>query len=217
MRGALLLSGLVLAAGPLGAQEGEALFRECRGCHEVGEGAGNRAGPHLNDLIGRPAGQVEGFRYSPAMEGSGIIWDRATLDGFLADPRGTVPGTRMSYRGMRDADDRAALIDWLADLSDDARPDAAGDHPDLAAVMAIDADAGYGAYLSGECAGCHGPYDGEIPSLDGQSPEALAAALLSYRDGSRTNRVMQMIAERLGDEEIAALAAHFAGLPAGGD
>jgi cytochrome c len=101
-------SGPTLAAGD--PAEGEALYARCQGCHSIER---NRIGPMHRGLFGRAAGSVDGFNYSKAMKESGIVWDEATLDDFLAHPRETVPGTRMTYAGIADAQERADLIAWL--------------------------------------------------------------------------------------------------------
>jgi cytochrome c2 len=108
------------------AAAGEEVYNMCRGCHAVGEGATNRAGPVLNDVFGRVAGALEGFRYSNAMVeagADGLTWTHETLDEFLADPRGYVPGTRMSFGGVKDDTDRADLIAYLATFSPDYVPE----------------------------------------------------------------------------------------------
>lgn len=104
----MLLPGIAIAqqAG------GEQLFRQrCGACHSIDPGQ-NRSGPHLAAVIGRPAGSIEGARYSSAMRESGIIWDGQALDTFLAAPRQTVPGTTMTV-GVPDAAQRAAIIAYL--------------------------------------------------------------------------------------------------------
>ena len=84
---------------------------------------------------------------------------------------------------------------------------AAGDPVD--AILAIAGDAEYGEYLASECTGCHRDGAEDIPSLDGLGTEDVVYALHAYRVGEREHQVMQMVAGRLGDEEIAALAAHI--------
>ena len=107
------------AADPALVAAGERVFRQCRSCHEVGADARNRVGPHLVDVVGRPAGAVEEFQYSPAMESAGaagLVWDAVSLSQFLADPRGYLQGTKMVFRGLREDEDIEAVIAYLASL-----------------------------------------------------------------------------------------------------
>jgi cytochrome c len=95
---------------------GEGAFRQCKTCHQVGEGASNRTGPVLNGMVGRTIGSVEGFRYSDvfqAANAAGDVWTPENLAAFLADPRGMMAGTKMSFRGVREEADIAALIAYL--------------------------------------------------------------------------------------------------------
>lgn len=81
-------------------------------------------GPHLHGVFGRPAGQLPGFDYSPAMRESGIVWTPETLDAWLARPDGFLPGNDMAFAGFRSAEDRRALIAYLRERtapSEDAR------------------------------------------------------------------------------------------------
>lgn len=87
-------------------------FAACAGCHSVEPGM-NAIGPSLAGVVGRKAGSLAGFEYSPAMKAYGKVWDEATLDTFLTSPMTTVPGTRMSYMGQSDPAARKALIDYL--------------------------------------------------------------------------------------------------------
>lgn len=100
---------------------GEGVWRQCRTCHQIGDGARNGTGPLLNNMVNAAVGGVDGFRYSPsfaeAREG-GMIWDEATLDAFLENPGALIPRNRMSFRGLRSADDRAALIAYLKSHTD---------------------------------------------------------------------------------------------------
>ena len=89
---------------------GEAVYARCQGCHAL---AHDRTGPRHCALFGRKAGSVPGFAYSAAMRRSNIVWTRASLDRFLTAPMRAVPGTSMGYDGVKDAAERAALIDWL--------------------------------------------------------------------------------------------------------
>ena len=91
---------------------GQRLFNQCRACHVMDEGV-NRVGPSLANLEGRTAGTVDGFRYSPALADSGIVWDEGTLSAYLEYPPGYIPGNRMAFRGISKEEDRDALIDYL--------------------------------------------------------------------------------------------------------
>lgn len=96
---------------------GEKIFRQCKACHQVGDGAKNRVGPILNNIVGHPAGQVDGFKYSNVlmeMADDGLIWDEANLKAFLADPRGFMKGTKMSFAGLRKDGDLDAITAYLA-------------------------------------------------------------------------------------------------------
>jgi cytochrome c len=91
---------------------GEAAFAECKACHVIDPGV-NRMGPSLHGVVGRKAGSLDGFHYSPAMRASGITWSEAKLFEFLESPRRVVPGTAMSYAGMSDPQKRADVIAYL--------------------------------------------------------------------------------------------------------
>lgn len=210
-------------AAPLGdATAGAEVFSRCAGCHEIGAGAENRIGPHLNMLFGRPAAGLDGFPYSRSLRRAGVnglVWHADTLSAFLENPRAVASGTRMSFPGMPDAQERADLIAYLRRFSADpanipeADPTArASDHSVDPAILAIRGDPEYGAYLSAECTTCHQIDGGDegIPSIVFWPEADFVTALHAYRDGVREHPVMQMIASRLSNEEIAALAAYFA-------
>lgn len=113
-------AALLLLAAPDAASaggdpaKGEALYARCQGCHSIDR---NRVGPLHRGLFGRTAGSVAGFSYSKAMKQSGIVWDEATLDEFLAHPREVVPGTKMTYAGIADPQERADLIAYLKEAT----------------------------------------------------------------------------------------------------
>lgn len=118
--GALLALGPTLPAVAGDPANGEAVFKKCTACHQVGDGAKNRIGPHLNDLFGRTAGGLDGFKYSKAMTeagAGGLVWDAATLDAYLESPRTAVKGTRMAFPGLKDPADRADVAAYLAGFS----------------------------------------------------------------------------------------------------
>jgi cytochrome c len=113
--GALSLgSSVALAQGD--ADAGEKVFNKCKACH-VADEPQNRVGPHLVGIFGRPAGSVEGFKYSDAMKESGVTWDEATIAEYIADPRGYIKGNRMAFVGLKDEEDIANLIAYLKEAT----------------------------------------------------------------------------------------------------
>ncbi|MBN8552867.1 MAG: cytochrome c family protein [Caulobacterales bacterium] len=94
-------------------ENGRRTFARCRSCHTLAEGGGNMTGPNLWGVFGRPAGSVEGFRYSEAVQNADFDWDAEHLDGWLAAPREFLPGNRMAFAGVPDESDRRDLIAYL--------------------------------------------------------------------------------------------------------
>lgn len=88
---------------PVRVAHGEEVFSTCTACHSI-QARSNQVGPHLVDLIDRPAGTVEGYAYSEAMMQSGLVWTPDQLKAFLLDPLGTVPGTKMALGEISDED-----------------------------------------------------------------------------------------------------------------
>ena len=103
-------------ADPQLVQQGERVFARCQACHLVDEER-NRVGPHLVGIFGRPAGAVEGFRYSSALLESGIVWDDETMAAYFRDPRGYIPGNRMAFVGLRRDEDIAAVLAYLREAT----------------------------------------------------------------------------------------------------
>ena len=101
----VVAAGFVMAlpavASAQDAEAGKSVFNKCRACHDIGESAKNKVGPHLNNIFGRKAGSVEGFNYSDAMKNSGIVWDEASIDAYVADPKGKIPATRWCSSASR--------------------------------------------------------------------------------------------------------------------
>ena len=201
---------------------GEKAFRKCRACHQVGKDAKNRAGPTLNGVVGRVAASVSGFSYSKAMKAAGkrgLIWSEEELAGYLAKPREHLRGTKMSFAGLKSEDEIAATIAYLKTFSESAVGDGDGDASEAAPEVVLDSsvldiagDPEYGEYLSSECTTCHqadGDDDG-IPSIVRWAEERFVTVMHAYKLGVREHPVMNMVAGRLGNEEIAALAAYFA-------
>lgn len=101
-------------AAPSGdAAAGKTIFARCAICHSVAPGE-NRLGPTLAGIVGRKAGTVAGYNFSPAMKNSGVTWTSAALDAYLANPRGVLPGVKMIFAGLPKPEDRANVIAYLA-------------------------------------------------------------------------------------------------------
>lgn len=227
---AILLAGALLApagvfaqATPIGdAEAGAQIYqRECASCHQIGDGAVHRIGPHLNRIFDRRAGSYEEFRYSEALARQGrdgLRWDLPRLHAYIENPRALVSGTRMAYRGLRDETRRADLIAYIRAFSDqpqnipEAAPTALRAEVELSEeTLSIEGDAEFGAFLSAECTTCHqrsGDHAG-IPGIVGWPQEDFVVAMHAYKQELRPHAVMQAVAQRLDDEEIAALAAYF--------
>ncbi len=97
---------------------GEAIYQRCLACHSLEH---NRVGPRHCGLFGRKAGTLKDYQYSAAMKKYGVIWDKKTLDHFLENPMKAVPGTKMGYAGIKDAQERADLIAYLAKATRDPK------------------------------------------------------------------------------------------------
>ena len=95
---------------------GKLVFRKCQACHSLEPGR-NGLGPSLAGLIGKKASGVPNYNYSPAMKGSNLTWDIATLDAYLSDPQRVVPGNKMPFPGLKTENERNAVIAFLASTS----------------------------------------------------------------------------------------------------
>ena len=227
MTALLLLAGASAISAPAFAEDdGETLFGQCKGCHEIREGAKHKVGPHLDGIFGRTAGSSEGFKYSAAMKRAGedgLKWDSEALSKYIEKPRDFIKGNRMSYRGMAKEEDRKRLIEWMSARSfaapaadtahrvDDTNSTVRGFAD---AVLALEGDKEYGQYLSGECVTCHqisGQVEG-IPSIIGVPRDYFVRAMLEYKNNIRTNEVMKLRAATITNEDLAALAAYFESL-----
>jgi len=111
---ALAAAGLMIATPAIAgdAATGEKVFRKCKACHYVDKEK-NKTGPHLVNIVGRKAGAVEGYKYSKAMAGSGLVWDEVTLAAYLAAPRKYLKGTKMAFAGLKKDSDIANVIAYL--------------------------------------------------------------------------------------------------------
>jgi cytochrome c len=104
------------------ADAGKEVFKACIQCHRTEKGAASPQGPNLHGLIGREVAKAPGFSYSPALMGKGGTWTYELLAAFVHDPRGTVPGNRMAFAGLKDDKDLADLIAFLRTQADAPAP-----------------------------------------------------------------------------------------------
>jgi cytochrome c len=113
---------LIGSTGFAAAQDvaaGEKSFRKCLPCHAIGPGAQNKVGPRQNGLDGRKSGTVEGYAYTDANKNSGIVWNESTFKEYIADPRAKIPGTKMIFPGIKNAQEATDLWAYLKQFDAD--------------------------------------------------------------------------------------------------
>lgn len=101
---------------------GERSFRKCSVCHAVGPDALNKVGPALNGLDGRKSGTIDGYNYTEANKNAAIVWNEATFKDYIADPRAKMPGTKMIFPGIKDAQEASDLWAYLKQFGSDGAP-----------------------------------------------------------------------------------------------
>ena len=97
-------------------EAGEKAFKKCKSCHQIGDGAKNKTGPHLNSIFSRKIGGIEGFKYSKifkSMRDNGRVWDEESMVEFLASPKQYAKGTKMSFAGFKKEKDILSTIEYL--------------------------------------------------------------------------------------------------------
>lgn len=118
----LMLAAAALALAPFtgamaqDADAGARVFNQCRACHTINQGGRNGVGPNLHGVWGRPAGSIEGFRYSAPMRekaAGGLAWNEENLRAYLTDPKAVVPGGSMSFAGIRNPQQLNDLLAYL--------------------------------------------------------------------------------------------------------
>jgi len=95
------------------AAKGEAVFKKCAACHNADPGGANALGPALFGTMGKPLAAHPGFAYSDALKGVGGTWDWEKMSAWLANPKKFAPGTKMTFAGLSNPQDRADLMLWL--------------------------------------------------------------------------------------------------------
>ena len=104
------------------ATDGAKVFKKCAACHSIAQGGKNKIGPALWGVIGRQAGAITDYKYSKAMAAYGKIWSFEEMNGFLIKPKDWIKGTKMSFAGLKNAKDRAAVILYMNENSDNPLP-----------------------------------------------------------------------------------------------
>jgi len=104
------------------AADGAKIFKKCAACHSIIQGGGNKIGPALWGVLGRQAGSISDYKYSKAMAAHGNVWSFEEMDGFLIKPKDWIKGTKMSFTGLKNVKDRAAVILYMNENTDNPIP-----------------------------------------------------------------------------------------------
>ena len=102
--------------------DGKKIFKKCAACHSIEKGKGNKIGPALWGILGRKAGSISDYKYSKAMATHGKSWSFLEMNGFLTKPKDWIKGTKMSFAGLKNEKDRAAVIFFMNQNSDNPLP-----------------------------------------------------------------------------------------------
>ncbi|HEY8592536.1 MAG TPA: cytochrome c family protein [Sphingomicrobium sp.] len=158
--------------------KGEQVFNKCTACHNANKGGANQLGPNLWGVIGEEIGKGHGFAFSPALSGKGGTWDWKTMDAWLNSPKAFAPGTKMTFAGLSNPQDRANVIAFLNAHSDAPKPLPAA--PAAGAPAAADAAAQPAA--AGKAPGA-GTNDGAQKAETEPTPPAAASGKLPQTSG----------------------------------
>ena len=104
------------------ANNGEKIFKKCAACHSIVKGGANKIGPALYNVVGRKVGAVSDYKYSKALSGYGKEWTFDELNGYLIKPAKWIKGTKMAFAGLRKEQDRASIIKYLNQNSNNPLP-----------------------------------------------------------------------------------------------
>ena len=102
--------------------DGEKVFKKCAACHSIAQGKGNKIGPALFGILGRQAGSLPDYKYSKAMIAHGKLWSFEEMNSFLTKPKDWIKGTKMSFVGLKNAKDRAAVILYMNENTNSPLP-----------------------------------------------------------------------------------------------
>ncbi|CCE03210.1 cytochrome c-550 CycA [Bradyrhizobium sp. STM 3809] len=114
-------SSLATAALAQDAAAGKTSFNKCLPCHAIGEGAKNKVGPELNGLDGRKSGTVPDYNYSEANKSSGITWNEAVFKEYIKDPKAKIPGTKMTFAGIKNETEVNNLWAYVSSFDKDGK------------------------------------------------------------------------------------------------
>jgi len=101
---------------------GEKVFKKCKACHSINASGGNKIGPKLWNVMFRPVGSIADYKYSKAMASYGKEWNWEEINGFLIKPAKWIKGNKMGFAGIKDERDRASVILYLNQNSDNPKP-----------------------------------------------------------------------------------------------
>jgi len=101
---------------------GEKVYKKCKACHSIKQGGGNKIGPALWNVIFRPVGSITDYKYSKALSSYGKEWTWEEMNGFLTKPSKWIKGNKMGFAGLNDERDRASVILYLNQNSDNPKP-----------------------------------------------------------------------------------------------
>ena len=104
------------------ATDGAKVFKKCAACHSIAQGGGNKIGPALWGVLGRQAGSLSDYKYSKAMTAYEKAWSFEEMNGFLTKPKGWIKGTKMSFAGLKNAKERAAVILYMNENTNSPLP-----------------------------------------------------------------------------------------------
>ena len=104
------------------ADDGAKVFKKCAACHSIVQGGSNKIGPALWGVLGRKAGSISDYKYSKAMTKHEKAWSFDEMNSFLIKPKDWIKGTKMSFAGLKNAKDRAAVILYMNENTDNPLP-----------------------------------------------------------------------------------------------
>ena len=104
------------------AADGAKVFKKCLACHSIEKGGPNKIGPNIFGVLNRKAGSISDYKYSKAMAAYGKVWSFEEMNGFLTKPKDWIKGTKMSFIGLKSAKDRAAVILYMNENTDNPLP-----------------------------------------------------------------------------------------------